>query len=176
MRHENFSSWKLWGRLQVTYILSGFIMVFRQPCRQSFIYSYRLCVIGSQDRMVHLFKKRDQNGKFNKRKPPSRHVKGLPSEISYLYFVQLNWGSFVISFIYLTVDLLWLSGQLTAVVMPGRCLHLSRPMGKPTICIGENKGADQLRGDREADQRLCFRYTDTCSTIPPLLNYKISSF
>ena len=25
-------------------------------------------------------------------------------------------------------------------------------MGKPTICIGENKGADQLRGNREADQ------------------------
>ena len=30
-------------------------------------------------------------------------------------------------------------------------------MGKPTICIGENKDADQLRGNREADQRLCFR-------------------
>ena len=47
-------------------------------------------------------------------------------------------------------------------------------MGKPTICIGENKGADQLRGNREADQHLCFRYSD--STIPPLLNSKISSF
>ena len=47
-------------------------------------------------------------------------------------------------------------------------------MEKPTICIGENKGADQLRGNREADQRLCFRYSD--STIPPLLNSKISSF
>ena len=37
-------------------------------------------------------------------------------------------------------------------------------MEKPTICIGENKDADQLCGDREADQRyreadqrLCFR-------------------
>ena len=39
-------------------------------------------------------------------------------------------------------------------------------MGKPTICIGENKDADQLRGNREADQRLCFRYSD--STIPLL--------
>ena len=29
-----------------------------------------------------------------------------------------------------------------------------------------NKDADQLHGDREADQRLCFRYTD--STIPLL--------
>ena len=51
--------------------------------------------------------------------------------------------------------------------------HLSRLMGKPTICIGENKDADQLRGNREADQRLCFRYSD--STIPPLLNSKISN-
>ena len=51
---------------------------------------------------------------------------------------------------------------------------MSRPMGKPTICIGENKDADQLRGSREADQRLCFRYSD--STVPPLLNSKISSF
>ena len=40
-------------------------------------------------------------------------------------------------------------------------------MGKPTICLGENKGADQLRGNREADQHLCFRYMD--STIPLLL-------
>ena len=28
--------------------------------------------------------------------------------------------------------------------------HMSRPMGKPTFCIGEHKGADQLRGNREA--------------------------
>ena len=47
-------------------------------------------------------------------------------------------------------------------------------MGKPTICIGENKGADQLRSNCEADQRLCFRYTD--STIPLLSKSKISSF
>ena len=47
-------------------------------------------------------------------------------------------------------------------------------MGKPTICICENKDADQLRGNREADQRLCFRYTD--STIPLLLKTEISSF
>ena len=29
-------------------------------------------------------------------------------------------------------------------------------MRKPAFCICENKDADQLRGDREADQRLCF--------------------
>ena len=27
---------------------------------------------------------------------------------------------------------------------------MSRLVGKPTICIGENKDADQLRGNREA--------------------------
>ena len=47
-------------------------------------------------------------------------------------------------------------------------------MGKLTICIGENKGADQLRSDCEADQRLCFCYMD--STIPFLSKSKISSF
>ena len=47
-------------------------------------------------------------------------------------------------------------------------------MGKPTICIGENKDADQLRGNHEADQRLCFRFSN--STIPILLKSKISSF
>ena len=47
-------------------------------------------------------------------------------------------------------------------------------MEKPTICIGENKGADQLRGNREADQRLCFRYSD--STVPLLLKSQILRF
>ena len=46
-------------------------------------------------------------------------------------------------------------------------------MGKPTICIGENKGTDQLRSNCEADQRLCFRYSN--STIPLLSKSKISS-
>ena len=40
-------------------------------------------------------------------------------------------------------------------------------MRKQTFCICENKDADQLRGKREADQRLCFRYTDN---IIPLLS------
>ena len=37
---------------------------------------------------------------------------------------------------------------------------------KPTICMGENKDADQLRGNREADQRLCFRYLDSTISRP----------
>ena len=47
-------------------------------------------------------------------------------------------------------------------------------MGKPTICIGENKDADQLPDNREADQCLCFRYTD--STIPLLPKSEIPRF
>ena len=34
--------------------------------------------------------------------------------------------------------------------------NLSRRMGKPTICIWENKDADQLRGNREADHAFVF--------------------
>ena len=61
-----------------------------------------------------------------------------------------------------------------AQYMSEKYITLSHLMGKPTICIGENKGADQLRGNREADQRLCFRYSD--STIPLLLKSEILSF
>ena len=46
-------------------------------------------------------------------------------------------------------------------------------MRKPDFCICENKDADQLRGNREADQRLCFHHTD--STIPLLPKSEISS-
>ena len=46
-------------------------------------------------------------------------------------------------------------------------------MRKPDFCICENKDADQLHGYREADQRLCFRYTD--STISQLPKSDISS-
>ena len=45
-------------------------------------------------------------------------------------------------------------------------------MRKPAFCICENKDAEQLRGNREADQRLCFRYTD--STIP--FTFEIRNF
>ena len=45
-------------------------------------------------------------------------------------------------------------------------------MRKPDFCLCENKGADQLRGNREADQRLCFRYSD--STISLLSKFQAS--
>ena len=41
------------------------------------------------------------------------------------------------------------------------------------FCICENKDADQLRGNREADQRLCFRYID--STTHLLSKSEVSS-
>ena len=50
---------------------------------------------------------------------------------------------------------------------------MSLVMRKPEICICEFKDADQLRGNGEAEQRLCFCYTD--STIPLLPKSEISS-
>ena len=46
---------------------------------------------------------------------------------------------------------------------------MSLVMRKQAFCIA----ADQLHGDREADQRLCFRYMDR--TIPLLSKSEISS-
>ena len=46
-------------------------------------------------------------------------------------------------------------------------LYMCSLMRKPTIYICENKDADQLRGNREADQRHCFHHSD--NTLPPLL-------
>ena len=40
-------------------------------------------------------------------------------------------------------------------------------MRKPDFCICENKDAHQLRGNREADQRLCFRYTNSTAPLLP---------
>ena len=37
-----------------------------------------------------------------------------------------------------------------------RTTKMSRVVRKPPFCICENKDADQLRGNPEADQRLCF--------------------
>ena len=44
-------------------------------------------------------------------------------------------------------------------------------MRKPAFCMCENKDADQLRSNCAADQRLCFRCTD--STIPFLSKSEI---
>ena len=52
--------------------------------------------------------------------------------------------------------------------------YLSRVVRKPGFCIYGNKDTDQLHGNREADQRLRFRYTN--SKIPLLPKSEISSF
>ena len=38
-------------------------------------------------------------------------------------------------------------------------------MRKLDFCLCENKGADQLRSNCEADHRLCFRYTDSTISV-----------
>ena len=61
--------------------------------------------------------------------------------------------------------------------LPGRkyVYHkMSHAMRKLDFCLCENKGADHLRSNCEADQRLCFHYMD--STIPLLLKSEILSF
>ena len=45
-------------------------------------------------------------------------------------------------------------------------------MRKPDVCLCENNGADQLRSNCAADQRLCFCYID--NTIPLPSESKIS--
>ena len=44
---------------------------------------------------------------------------------------------------------------------------MSLVMRKPFFCICENKDTDQLRGNSEADQRLCFHYKDSTITLLP---------
>ena len=44
-------------------------------------------------------------------------------------------------------------------------------MRKPDFCLCENEDSDQLCSNYTADQRLCFRYTD--STIPLIWNIKL---
>ena len=59
------------------------------------------------------------------------------------------------------------------VIIYDKYHELSLVMRKPAFCICENKDADQLRGYREADQRLCFRYTD--NALPLLLKTEFLS-
>ena len=62
-------------------------------------------------------------------------------------------------------------GSLSALSFWGFANELRRE--KTSFCICENKDADQLHGNREADQRLCFRYMD--NTIPILPSSEILS-
>ena len=48
-------------------------------------------------------------------------------------------------------------------------------MRKQAFCICKNKDADKLRGNREADQRLCFRFTDSIKKNLFFLNMKFQA-
>ena len=74
---------------------------------------------------------------------------------------------------YLVLHIFFTGSEQTPLNRAYYFLYLSRIMRKTDFCLCKNKDADQLRGDREADQRLCFRYTD--STIPLLSESEISS-
>ena len=95
---------------------------------------------------------------------------------------------FVILYITILIDMDYFIKQLLNIFLPcfvilSTCIwlplsvnvdgYMSRVMRKPAFCICENKDADQLRGNREADQRLGFRYMDR--TIPLLPKSDISS-
>ena len=59
-----------------------------------------------------------------------------------------RWPEDKISYMHISSSMLRLSGFLF--------IYLSLVVRKPAFCICENKDAEQLRGNREADQRLCF--------------------
>ena len=66
-----------------------------------------------------------------------------------------------------------LSAQRKRKLLRTETTKLSLVVRKPVVCILENKDADQLRGNREADQRLCFHYIDSTNALLP--KYEISS-
>ena len=69
-----------------------------------------------------------------------------------------------------------LNRRVIVMALLVKSLHfLYEPRHEKTgfLHMRKNKDAYQLCGNREADQRLCFRYTD--STIPLLPTSKISS-
>ena len=50
-----------------------------------------------------------------------------------------------------------LESQKTCLnLYPKDVQYLSLMMRKPAFCISKNKGAEKLRGNHAADQRLCF--------------------
>ena len=73
--------------------------------------------------------------------------------------------------IYLTGE--WTKCMLHMLLAAQMTIIMRKVVETPTFCICENKVADQLRGNREADLRLCFRLTG--STNPLLPKSEISS-
>ena len=91
-----------------------------------------------------------------------------------LYVVNRTIGAAAaLNVIYFTSSMLIIKLYINTFLKTRMVTLMSRVTRKPTFCICENKDADKLRGNREADQRLCFRYID--STIPLLSRSEISS-
>ena len=95
---------------------------------------------------------------------------------------QVFWQRGSNSFFFMTNWVQWLGSIyscqkftiLVWLILSWRLCHkLSHVIRKQTFSICENKNADQLRGDREADQCLCFRHID--STFSLLSKPEISS-
>ena len=59
-------------------------------------------------------------------------------------------------FSYVVAQILNIFGNLLLSSLKSQQMHLCLHMRKPTICICENKGADQLCSYCTADQHLCF--------------------
>ena len=67
----------------------------------------------------------------------------------------------------------WYLISITVIIVSSFYIQTLFEPEKTGICICEIKDADQLRGYREADQRLCFRFV--ASTISLLPKSQISS-
>ena len=69
------------------------------------------------------------------------------------------------------MDLICFSGLQLLFMTYGNDFHIHNNVScvvrKPAFWICENKDADQLRGNREADQHLCLRYIDSIFPLFP---------
>ena len=107
--------------------------------------------------------------------------KGLVSTLLRLDQEQFCWNDILTSLQLLSITskhkILYISNILNCQqVLPSFSFflyHMSLVVRQPDFCLCENKGADQLRSNCKADQRLCFCYLD--SSIPLLLIAVISS-
>ena len=77
---------------------------------------------------------------------------------------KLNMKALVTNLLYFTQKTVYVLDNFSCKIRVNLSLiqqfsvfKLSRVIRNPAFCICENKGADQLRGNRAADQRFCFR-------------------
>ena len=104
---------------------------------------------------------------------PANHSTMYQKSFCFIYQMSLTdgLGHQYISLVHVNVYLLLSKINQSVASVIFWSYDMSLVIRKPAFCICENKDADQLRGNREADQRLCFRYID--STIPLLSNASV---